>query len=145
LNSAELDVAEAGLVDIGTIVRFDRAQGYGFIAPDDGGDDVFFHASLLDDNVKDLVLRGIRVEYRATASDRGPKAVVARLLGTPDSHPDRVARDDDDLCEVIPATEYAQVLTDILIEAVPTVTGAQITQVRKRLVDYAKRYGWVEA
>jgi CspA family cold shock protein len=135
-------------VDIGTIVRFDRAQGYGFIAPDDGGDDVFFHASLLDDNAKDQILRGIRVEYRATASDRGPKAVAARLLNAPAAAgpgPDRMARDDDDLCEVIPAAEFAQVVTDILIETAPSVTGGQITQIRKRLVAYAQRYGWVEA
>jgi cold shock CspA family protein len=143
-----LVAAEVGLVDIGTIVRFDRVHGYGFIAPDNGAEDVFFHASLLDDNAKDLVLRGIRVEYRATANDRGPKAVVARLLGTPtapESAPARVARDDDELCEVIPIAEYAQVVTDILIEAAPSVTGAQIAQIRKHLVEHAKRYGWVEA
>ena len=133
-------------MDEGTIVRFDRVQGYGFIAPDSGGDDVFFHASLLDDNVKDLALRGTRVEYRATTSERGPKAVAARLLSTPapvspaaPSH-----RVDDELCEVIPATEFAQAITDILIDSAPSVTGAQITQIRQRLVAYARRYGWLE-
>jgi cold shock protein len=131
-------------VDEGTIVRFDRVQGYGFIAPDSGGDDVFFHASLLDDNVKDLVLRGTRVEYRATGSDRGPKAVAARLLGSPAAAAAPTQGVDDDLCEVIPATEFAQAITDVLIDAAPSVTGAQISQIRQRLVAYARRYGWLE-
>jgi cold shock protein len=133
-------------VDEGTIVRFDRVQGYGFIAPDSGGDDVFFHASLLDDNAKDLALRGTRVEYRATGSDRGPKAVTARLLGAPPpaAAVGGVSRVDDELCEVVPATEYAQAVTDVLIDVAPSVTGAQIAQIRQRLVAYARRYGWLE-
>lgn len=140
------EVAEEGqLVAEGTIVRFDRVQGYGFIAPDTGGDDVFFHASLLDDNVKDLALRGTRVEYRATSSDRGPKAVTARLLGAPVTvGVPAASRVDDELCEVIPGAEFAQAITDILIDSAPSVTGAQIAQIRQRLVAYARRYGWLE-
>jgi cold shock protein len=70
----------AGTVTVGTVVRFDRQQGYGFVEPDDGGADVFLHASLLEEDAKERMRAGMRVEFKVAGSDRGPKAVSARLL-----------------------------------------------------------------
>ena len=46
----------------GTIVR-KRDEGYGFIKPDEGDKDVFFHASSLDDGVFDDLSEGDAVMF----------------------------------------------------------------------------------
>ncbi len=68
----------------GKVVRFDEVRGYGFIAPDGGGEDVFVHANVLGDD-KYVFGPGLRVEFEATDSDRGPKAYAVHLL--PDRGP----------------------------------------------------------
>lgn len=131
-------------VSTGTVVRFNGTSGYGFITPDDGGEDVFLHASLLADGFKDSVLLGTRVEYEAVPSERGPKAVGVTILDRPPAP--RVRRDehDDQLCDVLSAATLAQKITDVLIDVAPTVTGAQISEVRRRLLAFAKQHGWIE-
>ncbi|MBB5158643.1 cold-shock protein [Saccharopolyspora phatthalungensis] len=144
-------------METGTIVRFDGIKGYGFIAPDAGGEDVFLHASILDDSLKEVLRGGMRVEFEATPGTQGTKAMSVHLLGTP-SHASTVEssagaaqtsevynrRDDDELCDVLSTTEFAQKITDVLIEAAPSMTGGQILQVRRQLVAFAQRHGWVE-
>jgi CspA family cold shock protein len=135
-------VVEVGAVGSGTVVRFNGTNGYGFITPDDGGDDVFLHASLLPDGYRESIPVGTRVEYQSVASDRGPKAVsVAIVRRDPAPH----AEDSDDqLCDVISAQEFAQKVTEVLIDVAPSITGAQITEVRARLLVFARQRGWVE-
>jgi cold shock protein len=54
------------------------SKGFGFIAPLDGGDDVFVHATAISDG-KFLEV-GDRVTFELITSSRGPKAVgVARV------------------------------------------------------------------
>lgn len=144
------------VVAVGTVVRFDGVHGYGFITPDEGGEDVFLHASLFDEEVRPLIRTGMRLEFQAVKGDRGLKAVRARsiddlpLAPIRPSGPPMVrdgalgAGDDDELCDVLSASEFGQQITDVLIEVVPDVTGAQIMRVRRRLVAFAQAHGWVE-
>lgn len=145
----------------GTVVRFNGTNGYGFITPDDGGEDVFVHASLVADEFKEALHSGTRVEFQAVQGERGRKAVGLTILSTggpaahfaaPDARPAQhepssrpaMGDDDDQLCDIIPANEFAQKITEVLIDVAPTVTGAQIAQVRQQLLAYARRHGWIE-
>ena len=62
----------------GVVVRYDEERGFGFIAPDTGGADLFVHASVLT-NVEEL-RQGERVRYQVRQSDRGPQADRVELL-----------------------------------------------------------------
>jgi CspA family cold shock protein len=122
----------------GTVVRFSGANGYGFITPDDGSEDVFLHASLLEGRYRESIPRGTRVSFEAAQSERDRKAVVVKVIAEP---PARAAGSDDDLCDVISSSEFSQRITDVLISAVPSITGGQIVEVRTKLLDYARRHG----
>lgn len=57
----------------GTIVRIVNDRGFGFIKPDDGGDDIFFHHSSLANGNFDLLREGQSVEFEAGRDTRSNK------------------------------------------------------------------------
>lgn len=57
----------------GTIVR-KRDEGYGFIKPEDGSKDVFFHASSLVDITFDELSEGEAVTFDVEQGPKGPAA-----------------------------------------------------------------------
>lgn len=57
----------------GSIVR-KRDEGYGFIKPEDGSKDVFFHASSLVDIVFDELAEGDVVTFEVEQGPKGPAA-----------------------------------------------------------------------
>ena len=60
----------------GTIKKVVRDKGFGFIVPDDGSDDVFFHRSKLAPKVVFEDLReGDEVEFQVTKGEKGPQAL----------------------------------------------------------------------
>lgn len=65
----------------GTVQRFDQERGFGFIAPDAGGDDIFVHVSGLA-RIADapLMVRNARVTFSRTRTDRRPKAVRVAII-----------------------------------------------------------------
>ncbi len=58
----------------GTVKWFDDNRGYGFIAPDDGGEDVFVHYSAVDMAGFATLDEGQRVTFEMEQSDKGPRA-----------------------------------------------------------------------
>jgi cold shock protein len=137
----------------GKVLRFDEVRGFGFIAPDSGGEDVFMHANDLRDE-KSAFVAGASVEFQATEGDRGLKALSVCLLDRargshePTSKAERPAvgncDDDDEGCDVLSTADYLREVTDALIESAPTLTGAQIAQVRQAMAENASKHGWVE-
>ena len=59
----------------GTVKWFNDAKGYGFIAPEDGGKDLFVHHSnIAGDGFKSLT-EGAKVEYESREGQNGPEAI----------------------------------------------------------------------
>lgn len=69
----------------GRILQFDQVRGYGFVAADDDGDDVFLHASVFDGDPDELV-PGAKIEFKIMAGDRGRKAFAAHLTDDEPEH-----------------------------------------------------------
>lgn len=70
---------------IGTIKWYNAAKGYGFIAPDDGGKDIFIHISQLEKIGIHQIIEGMRVEYSPYNDFGRIAAGNIKLISTPDS------------------------------------------------------------
>src|SRR5438477_10299211 len=64
----------------GTVKWFNADKGYGFIAPDDGTDDVFVHHSALQADGYRSLQENQRVEYTAGRGPKGPQAEQVQPL-----------------------------------------------------------------
>lgn len=146
----------------GQVIRFDGTRGYGFIAPDHGGEDVFLHVNdlLIPES---SVCSGLAVEFDIEDGDRGLKASGVRLaqkLGPAAqavvprprirAAPDGVAggpsseENQETMCDVLGSAEYTREVTELLLASVPELTGRQIMEIRAHLVQFGRRHGWVE-
>ncbi|ASU82839.1 hypothetical protein CDO52_08635 [Nocardiopsis gilva YIM 90087] len=64
----------------GKVKWFDTEARYGFIAPDNGGDEVFVHDSGIKFPCSGLLEPGQQVEFELVEADRGPHAQRVRVL-----------------------------------------------------------------
>ncbi len=137
----------------GKVLQFDPGRGYGFVAADDGGEDVFLHASVFDGDPGDLV-PGVPLEFQVMAGDRGRKAfavhVAEGMYPLPAEQPVRSSQtftttDEEQLCDVLSHAEFGAELTELLLKTIPALTGAQILEVRGSMLEFAKSRGWVDA
>lgn len=162
----------------GRVLQYDDERGYGFVAADDGGEDVFLHASTFDGDSYEL-RPGVRVEFQIMAGDRGRKAFAAHLAAdeAPPAEPSRPSRpagtdgpkagpspsllhtlsapapreptgentsDEERMCDVLSQAEFGQELTELLLDNAPALTGQQIQQVRRSVLEFADKHGWVD-
>jgi CspA family cold shock protein len=61
---------------IGTVKFFNADKGYGFIQPDDGGNDAFVHISAVEAAGMRTLDRDQRVSYELEQDKRGKMAAV---------------------------------------------------------------------
>jgi len=62
----------------GTVKWFNSEKGFGFIAPDDGGADVFVHFSAIQADGYRSLDENQRVEFEVTQGQKGPQAENVR-------------------------------------------------------------------
>ena len=58
----------------GTVKWFNAEKGFGFIAPDDGGPDVFAHFSAINSTGYRSLDENQKVEFEVTQGPKGPQA-----------------------------------------------------------------------
>ncbi|GAA3034511.1 cold shock domain-containing protein [Gordonia defluvii] len=156
----------------GKIVHFDTNKGFGFLAPDEGGDDVFIHINDLDVDESQLKA-GALVEFDVEDTDRGAKATNLVITqeapagafeesrGRRDDHrPDRRGGFDRDRGDrnsdrrdrprrprgghgSMDAAAFTEEITELLLDASGALTAAQIVAIRQRVTDFAVDRGWV--
>jgi len=71
---------------IGTVKFFNDSKGYGFIAPDGGGQDAFVHISAVENSGMRTLRENQRVSYEL-AEDRRGKMAAVNLKDASDSAP----------------------------------------------------------
>jgi CspA family cold shock protein len=65
---------EASIMSTGKVKWFNESKGYGFIAPDGGGSDVFLHYSAIQSEGYKTLSEGQLVEFEIIQGDKGPQA-----------------------------------------------------------------------
>jgi CspA family cold shock protein len=58
----------------GTVKWFNDSKGYGFIAPEDEGKDLFVHHTAISGDGFKSLTEGAKVEFEAVEGQKGPEA-----------------------------------------------------------------------
>ncbi|MEE8157017.1 MAG: cold-shock protein [Gammaproteobacteria bacterium] len=65
----------------GTVKWFNKTKGFGFIAPEDGGKDVFVHISVLEACGLDTLHEDQKVSMETEMGQKGPQATKVAVDG----------------------------------------------------------------
>jgi len=65
----------------GTVKWFNEGKGFGFIAPDDGGKDLFAHFKEIQGGGFKTLSENQRVQFEVTQGQKGPQASNIRTAG----------------------------------------------------------------
>jgi CspA family cold shock protein len=60
---------------IGTVKFFNSGKGFGFVAPEGGGKDVFVHASAVEAAGMRVLAEGQRISFDTQSDAKGDKAI----------------------------------------------------------------------
>ncbi|WP_024933952.1 MULTISPECIES: cold-shock protein [Actinomadura] len=132
------------MTEFGRILQFDAARGYGFIAPDRGGADVFVHVNECEGD-QSRFIPGARVRFEVMDGDRGKKAYCVGVVAEATSSGNPAEHDEDsEFCDVLTIGEMRATLTDMLLRLSPELTGSQIVRLRDGFLALARERGWVE-
>ena len=66
------------ILDTGTVKWFNEKKGFGFIEPDNGGEDLFVHHSDIVSEGFRTLQEGQKVTYETGQGPKGPKATNVR-------------------------------------------------------------------
>jgi cold shock protein len=64
----------------GVVKWFSDEKGFGFITPDEGGQDAFVHFSAIQGDGFRTLTEGARVEYDLGEGPKGPQATNVRVI-----------------------------------------------------------------
>ena len=65
----------------GTVKWYNAQKGFGFIAPDDGGKDVFVHFRAINADGYKVLKEGQKVSFEVTDGQKGPQAENVTVIG----------------------------------------------------------------
>jgi CspA family cold shock protein len=74
MRADETSVFEGTKMPTGTVKFFNSTKGFGFIAPEDGGKDVFVHVSAVEAAGLRTLNEGQKVKFDIQPDKRGAKA-----------------------------------------------------------------------
>ncbi|MDX1971091.1 MAG: cold-shock protein [Candidatus Sumerlaeia bacterium] len=66
-------------MNYGTVKWFNDQKGFGFITPEDGGKDIFFHHSNINQEGYRSLQEGQKVQYETGTGRKGPEAMNISL------------------------------------------------------------------
>jgi CspA family cold shock protein len=72
-------MTKALMMNTGTVKFYNEQKGYGFIAPDNGGNDVFVHATALERAGIRRLAEGQKVQFETQRDSRTGKIAVSTL------------------------------------------------------------------
>jgi len=84
-GAADSGSGEGPREQAGSVVTYFEAKGFGFLRPDDGGRDVFFHVSRLSEGDSSTLKPGTRVLYELGMDRTGKLAASSVRIAPPES------------------------------------------------------------